>query len=737
MRPLDPGDPERIGDYTLLARLGSGGMGEVFLGRSPGGRNVAIKVVHESLAGEPDFRARFAREVAAARRVGGAFTAPLIDADPGAPRPWLVTAYLLGSSLRDVVTAGGPLPTPAVYALGAGLAEAVISIHRAGVVHRDLTPANVLLTTDGPRVIDFGIARAADGSAVTRTGAAFGSPGYLPPEQAAGGVAGPPGDVFSLGASLVFTVTGFPPFGEGPAHVVIHRTLHQPPYLDGVRDPALRGVIAACLDKDPARRPTPERLLEFFGERLPAGLVLQGTSWLPDEVAATIAQRAAEVPPPGAAPYRTTRGIGRRRVLALGAAGLVTAGGVTAAVLASRPDRRPGLLWKRTISAEFSDGPVVSGGLVLAWDTSSNLLTALDARTGALRWRTGVISPASYPVVAEGMVLICAQDAGKDALIGSDAATGNQKWSAPTQSGVPGGLTTICTGAGLAYISAGYSRSSIVEPLQAIDVRTGQSVWSHSFGVGGSPNAPAFAAGIVYAGYRDGYFYALDAASGRLRWRRKLGPGDQLGEASLLFSAPAVADGTVYVATNHNQLHALDAVTGTPRWTATIGGVAANHQLVPGPLAAGDVVLIGGTDGTLYAIGARDGKVRWHRYVDGKTGWWTERPNWLWPPLAAGVALIIDDHGGRYGVGLSDGRVRWQHSGIRGDAVAAGGRFHAYVSEYEVASLDPATGRTLRTLFQGGLSHVPSGTLAADAATVFLYAGYPGEDTTMYAFRAR
>lgn len=211
MEPLRPADPRRVGAYEVLARLGSGGMGTVFLGRTAGGRTVAIKVVHAALAGDPGFRARFAREIAAARAVSGAFTAPVIDADADAPAPWLVTTYLPGHSLQRIVDGSGPLPPWSVSTLGAGLAEALVAIHRAGVVHRDLKPSNVLLTPDGPRVIDFGVARAAELSAVTRTGATVGSPGYLSPEQATGAESGPAGDVFSLGAVLTYAATGHRP----------------------------------------------------------------------------------------------------------------------------------------------------------------------------------------------------------------------------------------------------------------------------------------------------------------------------------------------------------------------------------------------------------------------------------------------------------------------------------------------------------------------------------------------
>src|ERR1700758_2943612 len=212
MQELQAGDPELIGAYRVVRRLGSGGMGHVFLARSPGGRMLAIKVVRAELAGDQEFRTRFRREVAAARSVSGLFTAPVVDADTEAPVPWLATAYIAGSSLADTVARHGPLPGPSVLALAAGLAEGLLAIHSAGLVHRDLKPSNVLMAEDGPRVIDFGISRAMEASAVTSTGMVVGSPGFMSPEQAEGHEVGPPSDVFSLGAVLAFAATGEGPF---------------------------------------------------------------------------------------------------------------------------------------------------------------------------------------------------------------------------------------------------------------------------------------------------------------------------------------------------------------------------------------------------------------------------------------------------------------------------------------------------------------------------------------------
>jgi hypothetical protein len=253
-------------------------MGRVFLGGSPGGRLVAVKVIRAELAEDAGFQARFAREVAAARRVGGIFTAPVVDADPQAAEPWLVTAYVPGPSLADAVARQGTLPVPSVLALAAGLAEGLQAVHTAGLVHRDLKPSNVLLAADGPRIIDFGISRAAEGTAVTRTDQVVGSPGFMSPEQADGREVGPASDVFSLGSVLAFAATGDGPFGTGPATALLYRVVHAEPATSGL--PAqLRPLVERCLAKDPGRRPTSSQLLAELGSPQLAA------DWLPPAIA--------------------------------------------------------------------------------------------------------------------------------------------------------------------------------------------------------------------------------------------------------------------------------------------------------------------------------------------------------------------------------------------------------------------------------------------------------------------
>ncbi|MBT2871541.1 serine/threonine-protein kinase, partial [Streptomyces sp. McG7] len=294
MRPLDTDEPTVVGPYRLLGRLGSGGMGRVYLGRSAGGRTVAVKIVHPHFALDEEFRARFRREVDAARRVGGAWTAPVLDADPDARVPWVATAYAAGPSLTAAVTELGPLPEHTVRTLGAGLAEALAAVHGLGLVHRDVKPSNVLLTLDGPLLIDFGIARATDGTAsLTSTGVSIGSPGYMSPEQILGkGVTGA-ADVFSLGAVLAYAATGAPPFPGDSSAALLYRVVHEPPELDGLTG-ELREVTEACLDKDPTSRPSPADITRrLAGEGGAARLVSGG--WLPGALVEQVSRSAVNL----------------------------------------------------------------------------------------------------------------------------------------------------------------------------------------------------------------------------------------------------------------------------------------------------------------------------------------------------------------------------------------------------------------------------------------------------------
>ncbi|RKS08245.1 WD domain G-beta repeat uncharacterized protein [Nocardiopsis sp. Huas11] len=279
MDPLHPSDPPRVGSYRLTARLGSGGMGKVYLARTPSGRQVVIKVIRSEHAENTEFRTRFAREAEIARRVGGFHTAQVVDADPDADPPWIATAHIPGPTLDEAVRAHGPIAPPALHVLAAGLAEGLKAVHACGLVHRDLKPGNIILTHDGPRIIDFGIARPLDASSVTAQGAVFGTLPYMSPEQTDGSHVDPPSDVFSLGTVLAYAATGKNPFSRGSMAETLLRIISPAPDPGDMAED-VRALIAECWRHDPALRPTPEQILERFEE-----LDLQD-AWPPPHLAA-------------------------------------------------------------------------------------------------------------------------------------------------------------------------------------------------------------------------------------------------------------------------------------------------------------------------------------------------------------------------------------------------------------------------------------------------------------------
>ncbi|WP_228988906.1 bifunctional serine/threonine-protein kinase/ABC transporter substrate-binding protein [Streptomyces sp. DH8] len=396
MDELRPTDPARIGGHRLLGRLGAGGMGVVYLGRTDAGALAAIKVILPEHAGDEGFRARFRREAEAAGRVDSPWAVSVTGADTEAERPWLATEFVPGPTLYEVVARRGPLPVRSVRVLGRLLARALAAVHAAGLVHRDVKPGNVLLTTGGPRLIDFGIARAAGATALTATGLIVGTPGFLPPEEASGGhgrgagtsssapggsdasagaaeapsgaadpaprtagtASGPPdapsgaaGDVFSLGCLLAYAATGRPPFGGGAVDAVLYRTVHEAPDLDGIHDAPLRALLERCLVKEPGDRPTAAELDTLIPEDVPAGAA---AGWLPEEVVRIIADRSAAllalpgidatVAAPGApavsgGPGTPIPAVSRRKALVLAGGGALALGaGVLAAVRLTRDE---------------------------------------------------------------------------------------------------------------------------------------------------------------------------------------------------------------------------------------------------------------------------------------------------------------------------------------------------------------------------------------------------------------
>ncbi|HJZ26945.1 MAG TPA: serine/threonine-protein kinase [Streptosporangiaceae bacterium] len=347
--PLRETDPTRVGSYQLLARLGAGGMGVVYLASGQDGHPVALKVLRPEMADDAEFRTRFSREVTALTRVRGMCTVRVIDADTTSARPFLVTEYAEGPSLAEYVDSRGPVDPQMLYGLATGLAEALTAIHAAGIVHRDLKPSNVLLTGGGPKVIDFGIAQMLDATAVTRAGMTVGSAGYMAPEQIMGR-AGTAADIFSWAVTIAYAASGKPPFGTGTSEVILYRILHETPDIAAV-PAALHAQVAAALDKDPHGRPTASELLSRLtrtaavpsaGSDNPTQTVLAQT-WHPAGPPPSTPSRAASsrsapswgAPPPDTRPPDTPRRAGMRRpvllTLVLAVAILLGAGGAALA----------------------------------------------------------------------------------------------------------------------------------------------------------------------------------------------------------------------------------------------------------------------------------------------------------------------------------------------------------------------------------------------------------------------
>ncbi|MER5796461.1 serine/threonine-protein kinase [Streptomyces sp. NPDC001980] len=474
MTPLSTGDPESIGGYTLLGRLGAGGMGVVYLGVSASGRQVAVKLVRGAYAQEEEFRTRFRQEIAAARRVSGAFTAPVVDADPDADRPWMATLYVPGLNLAEVVEKDGPLSARELRALGLGLTEALRDIHRAGLVHRDLKPRNVLMTDDGPRVIDFGISRADDHQSLTTTGRMIGTPPFMSPEQlAAPRDVTPASDVFSLGSLLVFAAAGTGPFDADSPYITGYQVVHGAPDLGGVPE-AFLGIVERCLDKDPAARPELtdiHRMLRALPESDATASPEAGQSAKPRShpTSRSAGTTSAGTTSAATTSAGTTTGTGtsaatdtgtatgkRRRarmlltglgavlavaVLGVGVGHLVSGPDTTAATgtatarAASLPDGwRP---WQtalryavKGIPLDYDSPGCVAAGSALFCGGTGFTAARIDASSGRTLWRTGTRPQGVQPIgVRDGLVYVYEDpDDRTRRVVALDATTGHRRW---------------------------------------------------------------------------------------------------------------------------------------------------------------------------------------------------------------------------------------------------------------------------------------------------------------------
>ena len=449
IKDLRAGDPASVGPYRLLGRLGAGGMGEVYLAKSPGGRLVAIKLIRPELAEERGFRSRFSSEISAARNVSGIYTAAVVDADAEAELPWMATVYVPGPSLTDAVEENGPLPVRSVLALAAGLAEALQAIHRADLVHRDLKPSNVLLATDGPRVIDFGISLALERSMMTATGMVMGSPGFMSPEQARGQrEVGAPTDMFSFGAVLAYAATGNSPFGVGPTPALLYRVVNEPPDLEAV--PArLRPLIEQCLAKDPADRPAPAEVLASLSDDVE---ILTG-EWLPQPIAETMVRYSptlqTPLPPvlravgepqaePGPAPAGSVPAVsaepGPTGYEATVLAPSIPPPAAAAPVSATRDER--GLLPETSLvpaSGPFTAGRDIPGG--------TGGMPPGGRRSPLRRWRWPITAAAAAVIVAVVALLLTSHSGGGSKVGGNPTASlagDTTRPATPTATGTPG-----------------------------------------------------------------------------------------------------------------------------------------------------------------------------------------------------------------------------------------------------------------------------------------------------------
>ncbi|MEU9110509.1 PQQ-binding-like beta-propeller repeat protein [Streptomyces sp. NPDC048483] len=717
VQPLQADDPHSLGNYRLLARLGAGGMGRVYLARASGGRTVAVKVVRPELAEDAGFRRRFQHEVSIARAVSGPYTAAVVDADTEAALPWLATAYVLGPALDDMIDRHGPLPEASVRALGAGLAAALTGIHAAGLVHRDLKPSNVLLAADGPRVIDFGIARAVDGERLTSTGVVVGSPGFIPPEQATGQAAGPQGDVFSLGVVLAYAVSGRQPFGTGSAAGMLYQVAHGEPDLSAVPE-ALRPLVQECLAKDPQARPTPDRLVaELAPDGVPAAL----GDWLPGSVASAIAQHAARIldldtplrdgqvaavrtptaldqgaadgPTLPAAVEREGRTTSRRGFLALGAgAAVVAAGG--GAVWALRglggepahhkrdqdPKRHrdapddpidpedfttppagtsPKPLWDaqaKRLSLNYEIPPLAIGDLMVV---SGDPLIAHDVATGRQKWSVaGVTTPGAPLIHAAGLLFFASSKYDGD-FVGLDPATGKEAWRSRLGGKYEDPRPIAADDRRVFVIADVVEEDPKKTPtvIAAVDIKTREVLWKKPRGEGAGDWDVAATTDGRHVVYTDDLYNLTvrDAGTGKQLWTKPV--GSDSAKRPTVFGDKVIIGGA--------SMRAFDLKTGAPRWSLPTG----HRNPFQAPLTlAGRTLYAAVVQDGVWAVDAATGKKLWKSDDLGQR---------LTPVEFVRVGDMVYgatffDYGGIYAFDARTGKLRWTFN----DRVHDDGEWH-------------------------------------------------------------
>ncbi|MFI5676676.1 outer membrane protein assembly factor BamB family protein [Streptomyces cellulosae] len=720
-------DPRRIGPFEVLGRLGAGGMGLVYLARSASGRRVAIKTVRTELAEDQLFRVRFTREVEAARAVSGFYTAAVVDADPRAAVPWLATAYVPAPSLEEIVNECGPLPAQAVRWLAAGVAEALQSIHGAGLVHRDLKPSNVLVVEDGPRVIDFGIASGVSNTRLTMTNVAVGTPAYMSPEQAkdSRSVTGA-SDVFSLGSMLVFAATGHPPFhGANPVETVF-MLLREGPDLEGLPD-ELRPLIESCMQMEATARPNPADLQAQLAPHLfGSGSDDSGTAsaWLPEKAVGLIESRRG-----GRPVVQPTQGV----LGAQGVGGPSGGGGGRIGSVPPPPSHAPVVPQAGVgpVPSPLSAPPVSIGGP----DTGPVRLAGAqvpigpgprvaDARAAAVKApppEAGLVASWSKPRPGvNGTEPAVGPAVPSPSPVHPETASGwrpwrfrmsNDVWGTPSVAGDLVYVTSfevhaldVATGrrrfktrdvAWSMAVADGRVHASDGPTLFALDAREGGDLWRLS------TDAWVYTIkadrGTVVTGTRGGGVQAWEASNGQKLWEIT---GCQTDFESPE-AGPALHEGTVYL-WQDGRLRALDARTGDERWSYPIGDTAScgGVPVRVAPAHDGFVYVSAGT--RVLALDAAGGHVRWHFEAPAV---FLCAPTFVPGPAVTGGGIYLADYLGTvYALDATDGRDRWRiatEARASVDSVlVAGGHVHVG-SGKGLYTLDAVTG-TPKWRFQAG-----------------------------------
>ncbi|MEU1277328.1 PQQ-binding-like beta-propeller repeat protein [Streptomyces sp. NPDC005805] len=748
MEALTQHDPRRIGPFEVLGRLGAGGMGLVYLARSASGRRVAIKTVRTELAEDQLFRVRFTREVEAARAVSGFYTAAVVDADPRAAVPWLATAYVPAPSLEEIVNECGPLPAQAVRWLAAGIAEALQSIHGAGLVHRDLKPSNVLVVEDGPRVIDFGIASGVSNTRLTMTNVAVGTPAYMSPEQArdSRSVTGA-SDVFSLGSTLVFAATGHAPFhGANPVETVF-MLLREGPDLEGLPE-ELRPLIEHCMQMDAGLRPSPEDLQAQLAPHLfSSGHDDSGTAsaWLPGRATAMIETRrggGGRTPGRGPAPSRPPepprpphappapepswaasgdpRGggaAGGSGPVRLAGAGVAIGPGprVADASRAAAVDAGPATGWIRPpggVNGSEAHGaapapqappvPQQEGGPGHwrpwrfrmsndVWGTPAvdgELLYVTSFEVHALDTGTGRRQFKTRDV-AWSMAVDGGRIHGSDGptLYALDAGSGAERWRLQSDAWVyslKADRGTVLTG----------TRGGGV---QAREASNGEKLWEITGAQTDFETAeagPAIFGDTVYV-WKDARLRALEARTGEERWSYPIGDAASCGNVPVRV-APA-PDGYVYVSAGTRVL-AFDIATGRVRWHFEAPAVfLCPPAFAPGPAVTGGGVYLADYLGTVYALDATTGKDRWRIATESRQS--------VEPVLVAAGNIHVGSGSALYTLDAVTGTPMWRFAAggeVVGAPVVADGRVHFGSADHVLYTLDATGGQLRWKLATGG-----------------------------------